>query len=161
MTPLEDLLGVDHSRTFSFFLNGLKETVRKEPCNQMLYVASVLAHYAQTSHYEHEHVVFKDLGEMVEQAVFVELSDPEILQIYGSHIILFAGFFRDQVSRRYNVNWYDQLGQRFYYRVGRYSSSAKERDFFGDFAEVLPQWTHRCCRLSRHLREKRLLLRSG
>ena len=79
---LGEMLSVNHSQTFSFFLDGLQETTKKEPCSQ-----------------------------------------------------------------------------RFYYRVGRYSSSAKERDFFGDFAEVLPQWTHRCCRLSRYLREKRLLIR--
>jgi hypothetical protein len=156
---LGEMLSVNHSQTFSFFLDGLQETTKKEPCSQMLYVASVLAHYAQTPQGSHEYIAFRDLGDMVGQAVFVEVSDPEILQIYGSHIILFAGFFRDQVGRRHNVGWYDQLGQRFYYRVGRYSSSAKERDFFGDFAEVLPQWTHRCCRLSRYLREKRLLIR--
>ncbi len=159
MTMLEDLFGVDHSRTFNFFLSGLQKIVRGEPCNQMLYVANVLAHHAQTPRYNSEQVVFKDLGEMLSQAVFVEISDPEILQIYGSHIILLAGFFRDQVRHRHNVEWYDQLGQRFYYQVGQRAGSDKERDFFGGFADALPRWTSRCCYLSRYLREERLLLK--
>jgi hypothetical protein len=158
MDLLEDLIGVDHSRVFNFFIEGLSEVSNKKPCNQMFYVASILAHYAETSPFDPEHILFLDPGVVFNEIIFLKTDDPKILKIYGSHIILFAGFFRDQIKGRYNVSWYDELGQGLYYKAGLYGS-LQERNFFKGLSETLPSWTSRCCKLSRYLREKRLLLR--
>ena len=47
----EELVGVDSKRAFNFFLVSLRETAITERFvdDELLYVASILAHYAQTS----------------------------------------------------------------------------------------------------------------
>ncbi len=47
----EELVAVDSQRAFNFFLSGLRETTAAERFkdDEMLYVASILAHYSQTS----------------------------------------------------------------------------------------------------------------
>lgn len=159
MDFLEDLLGVDHNGAFNFFLSGLKEVTCREPTGQMLYVASILGHYAQTSRYDAEHIAFSGLEEVFCQIVLQNNStDPEILEIGGSHVLLFAGFFRDQVQARHNVVWYDELGRGFYYRVSCCYSDVKKKYFFEEMSEALPIWTLRCRDLSRHLRDRRYMI---
>jgi hypothetical protein len=85
--------------------------------------------------------------------------DSEILEIGGSQILLFAGFFRDQTSRRHNVSWYDQLGQSMYERASHTSSVPQKRELFDHLAASFPEWTIACRDLNRALREDRLLLK--
>ena len=50
MNPLRELLGADHRQTLEFFFLGLQDV--SEPTvdrQELLYNASVLAHYAQVS----------------------------------------------------------------------------------------------------------------
>jgi hypothetical protein len=87
------------------------------------------------------------------------LTDSEILEIGGSQILLFAGFFRDQMSRRHNVRWYDQVGQSMYEKASQYSRDVKKRDLFDRLSGSFPEWTIICRNLSRSCRDNRLLLR--
>lgn len=155
-----ELLGVDSSMALSFFLSGLKGVSGKEPNNEMFYVASVLAHYSQTSRYDILSMPsLADLAEVFDQFILVETSDPEILEVGGSQLLLFAGFFRDQMSRRHNVRWYDEVGQSFYGRASLYTRGLKRRSLFEKLSQSFPNWALCCRDLSRICRESRYLIR--
>jgi hypothetical protein len=88
-----------------------------------------------------------------------KLTDSDILEFGGSQVLLFAGFFRDQMEGRHNVKWYDQVGQSLYERASQHAKQLKKRALFDRLAESFPAWTIACRNLSRTLRENRLLLR--
>lgn len=160
----EELVGVDYARAFDFFSVNLRAIVKKNRYNldEMLYVASVLAHYTMVSRQCTESMpVLADLSEVFDVFIFREqaITDSEILAIGGSQVLFFAGYFRSQMARRHNVNWYDQVGQSFYDRAGRYAQNRKAREFFGGLAETFPWWTTTCSELQRNLHENRLLLK--
>ena len=97
---LLELLAVDSDEAFNFFLSGLREVTGKRPDNEMVYVASVLAHYSQTSRCDNNFMPsLADLSEVFDNFFLINTDDPYILEIGGSQIILLAGFFRDQMSR--------------------------------------------------------------
>ena len=86
------------------------------------------------------------------------LSDAEILEIGGSQILLFAGFFRDQMARRHNVRWYDQVGHRCTKRPAVFARREEARVLRPDVGSF-PGWTMICSDMSRACRDNRLLLR--
>ena len=81
------------------------------------------------------------------------------LKIASTSILLFAGFFRDQMARRHNVRWYDQVGQSMYEKASQYSRDMKKREFFDRMSTSFPAWTMICNNMSRACRDNRLLLR--
>jgi len=157
---LQDLLGVDSNRVFNFFLSGLREVTGKKPCDEMIYVATVLAHYAQTSRYDDSSIrAMVNLSEVFERFVLFGVDEVEILEIGGSQLLLLAGFFRDQMEHRYNLNCYDLMGQSFYERASFYSKEPKRQELFDRMSESFPNWAIRCCWLNRYFRENRLLIK--
>ena len=155
-----ELVEVDHDKALRFFVVGLQEVTNRPLNREMVYVASVLGHYAQTSRYDMGSMPsLANLGEVFDNFVIRSIADPEILEIGGSQIILFAGFFRDQMKGRHNVKWYDEVGQSFYSRASDLSRDQQRRKLFEDLAESLPYWTVRCQALSRKLSENRFLLK--
>ena len=128
----------------------------------MLYVASILAHYSLTSRFDSTSMpCLADLSEVFDTFVMQtgNLTDAEILEFGGSMVLLFAGFFRDQMRARHNVKWYDQVGQSLYGRASQHSNNLKKRELFDGLAESFPAWTNVCRNLSRALRDNRLLLK--
>ena len=81
------------------------------------------------------------------------------MEFGGSQVLLFAGFFRDQMRARHNVNWYDQVGQSLYEKASHNSKDRKKRELFDRLSESLPAWTIVCRNVHRTLRENRLLLK--
>jgi hypothetical protein len=160
----EELVAVDSRRAFNFFLSSLRETAVAERFNddEMLYVASILAHYSQTSRFDTTSMpCMANLSEVFDNFVLqtTRLTDSDILEFGGSQVLLFAGFFRDQMQARHNVIWYDQVGQSLYERASQHSKHLKKRELFDRLSESFPVWTIVCRNLSRTLRENRLLLR--
>jgi len=155
-----ELFGVDSSAAFNFFLSGLKEVSGKRAGDEMYYVASVLAHYSMTSRYDASSMpTLADLTEVFDQFVLIQTNDSKILEAGGSQVLLFAGFFRDQMKFRHNVNWYDQVGQSFYDRASLHSREVRKRQLFEGLSESFPKWTLVCRDLSRVCRDNRFLLR--
>lgn len=155
-----ELLGVDSEQAFNFFLSGLKEVTSGQPGDEILYVASILAHYSQTSRCDATCMpVLANLSEVFDQFVLAEVGDPEILEIGGSQILLFAGYFRDQMRSRHNVRWYDEVGQSFYDKASRLARESKKRRLFEGMSESFPQWALSCRDLSRSFRDNRFVLR--
>ena len=160
----EELIAIDSDSALNFFVNNLRETAGAERLreDETYYVASVLAHYAQTSRADSVSIPsMANLSEVFDNFVLHTdgLSDAEILEIGGSQILLFAGFFRDQMSRRHNVKWYDQLGQSMYEKASQYSTNLKKRALFDRMSGSFPDWTIICRDMSRACRDNRLLLR--
>jgi len=160
----EELVAVDSEQAFNFFLANLRETTATEGLrdDELLYVSSVLAHYSQTSRSDTTSMPpMANLSEVFDNFILQTtcLTDSEILEFGGSQILLFAGFFRDQMQRRHSVKWYDQIGQSLYEKAGRHSKNLKKRELFDRLSESLPVWTIACRNLSRSLRENRFLLR--
>jgi hypothetical protein len=160
----EELASVDSGAALKFFVENLRETAGNQSLreDETLYVASVLAHYAQTSRADTVSIPsMANLSEVFDAFILQTpgLTDSGILEIGGSQILMFAGFFRDQMARRHNVEWYDQLGQSMYERASRYTSDLKRRALLDHMSESFPFWTIRCRDVSRLCRENHLLLR--
>jgi hypothetical protein len=162
-TVFEELVAVDSGRALRFFLASLRETagVERFKDDEMFYVASILAHYSQTSRFDTASMpCMANLSEVFDNFVVQgsRLADSEILEFGGSQVLMFAGFFRDQMGRRHNVKWYDRVGQSLYEKAGQHSKNLKKRELFDRLSESFPAWTIVCRNLSRALRENRLLL---
>lgn len=160
----EELIAVDSRQALNFFLVNLREAMgdRRVKDDEVLYVASILAHYSQTSRADTSSIPpLGNLGEVFDHFVIqTELQhDAGMLEMGGSQVLFFAGFFRDQMARRHNVKWYDQIGQSLYGRASQHSPNPKKRDLFDRLSESFPVWTLLCRDVSRSLRENRLLLR--
>jgi len=158
------LLAVDSESVLNFFWENLRDSAGsiKWRDDEALYVASILAHYSQTSRScASTAPCLGGLSEVFDNFILATaaLQDSDLLELGGSQVLLFAGFFRDQMARRHNVKWYDQVGQSLYERAGQYSPVPKKREFFDRLSESFPQWAIVCRDLSRNLRDNRLLLK--
>jgi hypothetical protein len=161
---LMELLAVNSETALNFFTENLRNTTHDHPFreDETAYVASILSHYSLTSRADATSLPsLADLSEVFDMFIMsaATRNDSEILEIGGSQILLFAGFFRDQMSRRHNVDWYDHLGQSMYERASHTSSVPQKRELFDHLAASFPDWTIACRNLNRALREDRLLLK--
>ena len=105
MGPLRELLAVDERRTLEFFVNGLQDVCDGSVDRQeLLYNASVLAHYALVSTQSVSDVPAPPtLGAVFDQFVLdtTMLDDPQLLETAAAQCLLLAGFFEDQSRRRH------------------------------------------------------------
>jgi hypothetical protein len=141
---LQELIGVDSHSAFGFFLEHLRDPARDEGLNddELLYVTSILAHYSQTSRFDTSSTpCMAGLTEVFDNFLLetTALRDPGILEFGGSQVLLFAGFFRDQMQRRHNVRWYDQIGQSLYERAGLLSNDAKTPRILRSPGRIFPR----------------------
>ena len=156
----QEFLEVDKQTAFNFFLSGLRDVSDEKSDDEVLYVASVLAHYAQTSRYEIFDMPLLDgVSEVFDQFVMNKIDDPNILETAGAQTLFFAGFFRDHMQRRHNVKWYDSIGSSFYVLAGSNSKQINKRILFQNMSKSFPKWTLTCRDLNRYFREKRFLLK--
>ncbi len=159
-----DLLAVTHRTALQFFfgwLNDIDEE-KKIAGDELLYGASLLAHFATTSIASADtwpatpmdlHQIFQLF--VLDQSGF---GDPEVMEAAGSQTLFLTGFLGDQQKYRHNLQWYKTLGEGFYNQAAR---SAKEEArarmmkkmsaHFGRHASL-----HR--RLNRELRENHMLI---
>ena len=87
---------------------------------ELLYNASVLAHYAQVStQAEFELSAPANLSAVFDHFVFdtTLLHDGLMMETAGAQCLVLAGFFEDQMRRRHNIRWYAELGARFFSRA--------------------------------------------
>jgi hypothetical protein len=162
MGPLSDLLAVDHRRTLEFFFVGLKDVSEADVDRQeLLYNASVLAHYAQVStRCDGDFPTPAALGAVFDHFVVDPTTavDADMMEIAGTHCLLMAGFFEDQMRRRHNVAWYAQLGAGFFFRAAALEGSFKKASLMHNMGRKFEPWRLRYSRLSRDLRSTPFLL---
>ncbi len=157
MEALRDLLASDHRLTFEFFYRGLEDladpTVDRQ---ELLYNASVLAHYAQVSTHAVGDLPTPASLATVFDAFVLDSShgaDSEMMEAAGAQCLLLAGFFEDQMRRRHAIRWYAELGAGFYQRASAHQQSAKKARLLRAIARRFEIWRLLHAQLSRSLRD--------
>jgi hypothetical protein len=156
MDPLPELLATDHRQALEFFFLGLQDV--SEPTvdrQELLYNASLLAHYAQVSTQAHAawpapanlSVVFDHF--VADTAL---LHDGAMMETAGAQCLLLAGFFEDQMRGRHSIRWYAELGASFFSRAAVQESSPHKARLLDTIARRFEPWRQCHARLSRELR---------
>ncbi len=162
MDELRALLATDHRQTLEFFFVHLQDVTEAGVDRQeILYNASVLAHYAQVSTCATGEVpVPATLSQVFDQYVFDHslADDPGMMETAGAQCLLLAGFFADQMRGRHNVQWYATLGAGFYQRAATHARSPQTGRVMTAMAAHFEPWRQRHVRLSRELRDSPYLL---
>jgi hypothetical protein len=162
MGLLQELLRSDHRGTLEFFAVGLRdvsETAIDE--YELMYNASVLAHYAQVAiDLEDERSTPTDLSMVYDRFIGTSSTpcDADIMEAAGAQCLLLAGFFEEQMRRRHNIRWYAEAGAGFYRRAAAREESARKAQLLGTIGKRFELWRQRHARLSRELRDMRFLL---
>ena len=162
MGPLRELLATDHRQTMEFFVMGLQDV--SEPTvdrRELLYNASVLAHYAQVSTQAGVEVPAPaNLSAVFDRFVFdtTLLRDSLMMETAGAQCLLLTGFFEDQMRRRHNIRWYTALGASFFRRAADQEQSPHKARLLDTIARRFEPWRQRHARLSRELRDQPYLL---
>jgi len=162
MGPLGELLAADHRRVLEFFFTGLRDvsglSVDRE---ELLYNASVLAHYAQVStQADGEWPAPANLSAVFDHFVADPslLGDSGMMEIAGAQCLLLTGFFEEQMRRRHNLRWYAGLGVAFFNRAAVQETSPHKARVLDAVAMHFEWWRERHARLSRELRDQPFLL---
>jgi hypothetical protein len=162
MEPLRELLAVDERRTLEFFVTGLQDVCDGSVNRQeLLYNASVLAHYALVSTQSVTDLPAPpSLATVFDQFLLdaTLLDDPQLLETAAAQCLLLAGFFEDQSRRRHNIQWYASLGASFFSRAAACEKSARKADLLETLSRHFEPWRRRHARLGRELRDQPFLL---
>jgi hypothetical protein len=162
MEPLRELLAVDSQQALSFFVLGFQDVTEPTVDRQeLLYNASVLAHYAQVS----THAAFELSAPANLSAVFDHFvvdttlrHDSLMMETAGAQCLVLAGFFEDQMRRRHNIRWYAELGATFFSRAAVREQSPHKASLLDTIARRFEPWRRRHAQLSRELRDQPYLL---
>jgi hypothetical protein len=162
MGPLRELLAIDHRQALEFFVLRLEDLSEPDvDREELLYNASLLAHYAQVStHADADVPTPASLSAVFDQFVIdaTAQQDSELMETAGAQCLLLAGFFEDQMRRRHNVRWYAELGAGFYRRSARHEQSLRKARLLDAIAQRFESWRRLHARLSRDLRDQPYLL---
>ncbi len=162
MGLFQELLGSNHLATLEFFVVGLRDVSEGATDEQeLLYNASVLAHYAQVSiDAEDDLSTPADLSVIYDRFVAQPpiRSDSAIMEAAGAQCLLLAGFFEEQMRRRHNIRWYSQMGAGFYRRAAAREEAAGKAQLLDCIASRFELWRQRHARLNRELRDLRYKL---
>ena len=162
MGPLRELLASDHLQALEFFVLGLQDV--SEPTvdrRELLYNASVLAHFAQVStQADADWPAPANLSLVFDHFVSdtTLLHDSLMMETAGAQCLLLAGFFEDQMRLRHNIRWYADLGASFFSRAAVQEHSPAKAQLLNTIARRFEPWRQRHARLSRELRDQPYIL---
>jgi len=159
---LGELLATDERQALEFFFSRLQDvsgpSVNRE---ELLYTASVLAHYALISTESDQDMPTPGtLSAVFDHFVFdtTLLHDSLMMETAGAQCLLLAGFFEDQMRGRHNIRWFAEIGAGFFVRAAEHVNSAKKARLLTMMARHFEPWRQRHARLSRELRDQPYLL---
>ena len=159
---LRELLATDERRALEFFFVHLRDV--SEPGvagDELLYNASVLAHYAQVSTAAVDGVpMLPGLSTVFDQFVVDTTvhDDGEMMETAAAQCLVLAGFFEDQMRRRHAIGWYAELGAGFFSRAAAQQESERKARLLNSLSRHFELWRQRHARLSRELRDLPYLL---
>ena len=165
MDPLRELLAIDQRQALEFFVLRLQDV--SEPTvdrQELLYNASLLAHYAQVStQTDVDLPVPANLSAVFDHFVSdtTLLHDSLMMETAGAQCLLLAGFFEDQLRWRHNIRWYAELGASMVSRAALHARSPHRARLLDAIARRFEPWRQRHAQLSRELRDQPYLLSSG
>src|SRR5438477_8563065 len=162
MGPLRELLAIDHRQALEFFVLRLQDV--SEPTvdrQELLYNASLLAHYAQVStHPDVDVPAPANLSAVFDHFVAdtTLLHDSLMMEMAGAQCLLLAGFFEDQMRGRHSIRWYAELGASFFSRAAVQEASLPKARLLDTISRQFEPWRQRHARLSRELRDQPYVL---
>jgi hypothetical protein len=162
MGPLRELLAIDQRQALEFFFQRLTDVSGPavDP-PELLYNASVLAHYAQVStRAEMELATPATLSAVFDRFVVdpTPRRDSLLMETAGAQCLVLAGFFEDQMRRRHNIRWYAQLGAGFLKQAAVLEPSPRKAQLLDAVASRFEAWRQRHAQLGRELRDQPFLL---
>ena len=109
MEGLRGLLVSDHRQTLDCFIVGLRDVCESTvDRSELLYNASVLAHFAQVSTHAFEDFQAPvNLSTVSDHFVFNTTlrNDRELMEVAGAQCLVLAGFFERQMCQRHSIRW--------------------------------------------------------
>jgi hypothetical protein len=160
-----DWFAVTSGQTLRFFFERLKDVSGEVDAssNELLYNASVLAHFASTSTASADVFPATPASLSTVFDLFVldrsHHADPELAEAAAAQCLLLTGFFQDQLRRRHNVEWYASLGAGFYEAAAQYATERPRARMMMTMARKFELWRVRQHRLATELRDEPRLLR--
>jgi hypothetical protein len=157
-------LGVTDRQAFRFFVAHLTDVtdMAEPPANELLYNASVLAHFATTSTASQESFPACPTSLMTVFDLFVmdrsQQFDADIMEAAGSQCLLLTGFFQDQQKHRHQLGWYAELGRGFYGRAAASGKDPARSRLMGAMARHFGFWRVHLHRLAVELRDEPRLI---
>jgi hypothetical protein len=163
-------LAVTNGQALRFFYERLREVVLERaasnpadpPEDELLYNASVLAHFATTSTVSTTDFPPSPVNLSTVFDVFVldrsQHVDPDLMEAAGSQCLMLTGFFQDQLRRRHNVDWFAGLGADFYESAAHLSRDPSRGRILAAMAAHFGFWRRQQSRLAAELREEPLLI---
>ena len=160
--PLGELLAIGHRQALEFFVLRLQDIAEPTVArDELLYNASLLAHYAQVSTQPDVDLPAPSNLSVVFDHFVADptlRTDPLMMETAGAQCLLLAGFFEDQMRPRHNIRWYAQLGAGFFNRAARHEPSPTKAHLLDAIARHFEPWRQRHAHLSRELRDQPYLL---
>ena len=159
-----DWLAVTNAQALRFFFERLKDVTDEDapPTQELLYNASVLAHFATTSTMATPTFPSTpaDLTMMFDLFVLdrSQHTDPEIMEAAASQCLLLTGFFGEQMKRRHNITWYASLGAGLYDSAAHHNTDRTRARMMITMAARFEFWRRQQQRLARELRDINLLI---
>ena len=158
-------LAVSQAHALRFFFEHLRDVSEHQASDrELLYNASVLAHFATTSSASSEFPAAPSTLENVFRLFVMDQSqhtDPAIMEAAGSQCLLLTGFFGAQLRGRHNVDWYASLGAGFYVRAAEHTAEAARADMMRTMSARFGFWRHQQARLAQELHDRPLLVNAA
>ena len=162
MGPLRELLAIDPRQALEFFVVRLQDVSEATVDRQeLLYNASLLAHYAHVSTQPDIDVPAPaNLSAVFDHFVSDTTlrHDSLMMETAGAQCLLLTGFFEDQMRPRHNIRWYAELGAGFFRRAALHERSLDKARVLDAIARRFEPWRQRHAQLSRDLRNQPYLL---
>jgi hypothetical protein len=162
MGPLRELLAIDPRQALEFFVVRLQDVSEATVDRQeLLYNASLLAHYAHVSTQPDIDVPAPaNLSAVFDHFVSDTTlrHDSLMMETAGAQCLLLTGFFEDQMRPRHNIRWYAELGASFFRRAAVHERSLDKARVLDAIARRFEPWRQRHAQLSRDLRDQPYLL---
>jgi hypothetical protein len=156
------LLAIDQRQALEFFMVRLQDVT--EPAvdrEELLYNASVLAHYAQVSTQSAVDLATPASLSVVFDRFVTDTTlrhDAVLMETAGAQCLLMAGFFADQMRARHNIHWYARLGAAFFRQAAVQEPSPRKARLLDAIANGFEPWRQRHAQLSRTLRDQPYLM---
>ena len=156
-------LAVTHGQALRFFFEHLRDVSddHQAPERELLYNASVLAHFATTSTASLEFPGSPATLTAVFDLFVLDRSqhaDPGIMEAAGSQCLLLTGFFGAQLHGRHNVDWYANLGSSFYMQAAECGTDRARASMMRIMAARFSFWRRQQARLAKELHDLPMLL---
>jgi hypothetical protein len=162
MGPLRELLAIDPRQALEFFVVRLQDVSEATVDRQeLLYNASLLAHYAHVSTQPDIDVPAPaNLSAVFDHFVSDTTlrHDSLMMETAGAQCLLLTGFFENQMRPRHNIRWYAELGASFFRRAAVHERSLDKARVLDAIARRFEPWRQRHAQLSRDLRDQPYLL---